>query len=77
MLSWALLASGQINMTVGRRLPQPPWINRLTSLRDSVSQKAGDHVTPNSNTSSDGTTNNVGSSDSVPAPTGIQGILMG
>ena len=42
-------------LTVGSRLPQTPSINRLTSLPDSVLSNAGDHVTPNSNTSGDGT----------------------
>jgi hypothetical protein len=42
MLFWALLASGQINMRkveVGRRSPQTPSIDRLTSLPDSVPSK--------------------------------------
>ena len=40
---------------VGRRSLQTPSINRLTSLPDSVLSNAGDRVTSNSNTSSDGT----------------------
>jgi hypothetical protein len=40
---------------VGRRSQQTPSINRLTSGLTRYSQNAGDRVTSNSNTSSDGT----------------------
>jgi hypothetical protein len=36
--------------TAGRRLPQVPPINRLTSLPDSILLNAGDYVKPDSNT---------------------------
>ena len=58
MLFWALLASGQINMRKidgWQTLATNPSINRLTSLPGAVLSKCGDHVTPNSNTASYGT----------------------
>ena len=67
MLFWALLASGQINMRMSMvgSARQTPSINRLTSLPTRYSQNAGDRVTSNSNTSSDGT-----------SPEAVQALVM-